>query len=647
MIRASDNVYVVESVSELPEFRNCVEVFEDVETTAFEKKRYGNYPWRGDRICGLAVTVDDCPIAYYVPVRHELLGSKNLPIDAVVRWQKDLLRPGREWINHNVKFDAHFVAAEGVEIPCDLICTLTLAKIHDTDFGRYGQEVLCRRWLGMDTSYKLDVDTYLKSTKSKDMAEVPVDLLARRAGFDVLGSRALYRFLCEHKYEGAPWETEIELTKMLWEMESVGLRISPSTVKQELVRTMRNLILLSDDISEKSGREFTNSKDWVYDYLVNANGLPVLAYHEKTGRPTFNKRALRLYESYCVGELKEVVKKIREFRVDAQYKGLFLDPFLELVADDRIHPRYNQIVRTGRMSSSGPNIQQQNKRSKKLVLPDPGRCFIAVDYSQIEFRLIAHYAQDADVIRAYNEDPNTDFHKFVATLLYDVPLDKVTKELRSPAKTMNFGMGYGMGQRKATSSVKADPAIIREVQEKLKDVPMSDVERRRLFDELTDKRAVEVYNTYHEKMPGIRRVSRDADRICRQRGYVFNAYGRRRHLRKDDSRKAFNSVVQGGAMDIIKERMLACRRDDFLRSNDVRVAINVHDEVVFDAPKDHDPAVRTRIFEILENPSAKFRVPIRVDMGISAKDWSSCEPVSHPADSHPTSVVQHVGGSAS
>lgn len=119
-------------------------------------------------------------------------------------------------------------------------------------------------------------------------------------------------------------------------------------------------------------------------------------------------------------------------------------------------------------------------------------------------------------------------------------------------------------------------------------------------------------------------MSRLAESNCRRRGFVFNAYGRRRHLPDKVARKAFNSVIQGGAMDLIKERMVACHRDEWLRSMGIRIVANVHDEVLFEAPTELmlNSEVHRRILDLLQSPSVPFSVPIRAGLGVSAKSWA-------------------------
>jgi DNA polymerase-1 len=317
-----------------------------------------------------------------------------------------------------------------------------------------------------------------------------------------------------------------------------------------------------------------------------------------------------------------VIKTLMAITKETQHKGLFVDPFLELQDDQEcIHPTYNPVVRTGRMSCKRPNSQQQNKRSKKLIHPRAGYGFISCDYSQIEYRLIAHYTDDPDLIKAYNENPDVDFHKWVAELI------GVT---RKAGKTLNFGMAYGAGKAKVEAELAANPDIIAHVSEEINkrvaNGEVAETQRNELFHQMCKAHAAWVYQQYHEKLPGIRSTAKRCEVVCRGRGFIFNAYGRRRHLSQQFAHKAFNSLVQGCAMDLIKERMLFLmpRYNQWMIDHDIHIVANVHDEVLFEVPEKYllDLEVHKYLCDALETPTVKFKVPIKVGLGVSMKHWA-------------------------
>ena len=646
MIDLSAHKKLVESPAELPDFGKFETLFLDIESLNVtqdiiqSKNWHGMYPFKGDRIAGVAVTVDECEDSWYIPIRHvRFKEDANLPVENVMEWFQALVDNCKRWVNHNIVFDATFAAADGIVIPpsCRLVDTLTQSKMVDSDRLGHGLKDLNVAWLKGDNETEDRVKAFLSEIKSKNYAECPADIMGTYACEDVLINRKLLKFIDANMPPemSALVETEIDLTSVLFDMEMHGLQINRRQCEIESVRCLRLLINTATEIEQISDREWTNSHDCIHDILVNQFNLPILAtikerdedgYEVDTGRSTFDKNSLPLYQVHPKTQadptLKRLIDLIQLYRKEQQFQSLFLDSFLDLCDDNQvIHPTYNQIVRTGRMSSRRPNAQQQNERSKALIHPRPGMAFLKADYSQVEYRLIVHYVKDEDAIAAYNEDPSTDFHKWVADMMH---VD------RSAGKTLNFGMAYGAGKKRVTTGLISNPLIIAEIGAEI----ASDVEEERLSEDAMNEafqlrcgnRASEVYDLYHERFPGIKRLSGEAAFMARKRGWVKNLYGRRRHLPSKASRKAFNSIVQGGASDIAKEAMVksAPRFNGEMRNLGITIAAQVHDEILFEGPEEtmRNPATHRMIFEMLENPSVAIRVPIVADMGFAMRSWA-------------------------
>jgi DNA polymerase-1 len=656
------NGFLVQNLSELPNLFGKKEIFLDIESrnyiserlwqarkdrghnTEEEKKLLkvgGLYPQGGDRICGFSITSDENKEAFYIPIRHtHPLPYVNLNISPVLDWLRKVVTSCGTWINHFVNFDAQYLAIDGVQFDCELACTTTLSKIINSDRLSHALKVLSKEYLGYDTSAMDRVDNYLQNIFTAEhwynWARVPIDLLGEYAIDDVLMNRKLYRFLLNKlpTEQNSLWETEKKLTATLFDMEKVGLRIDKKECMVESYKALHNMITQGDIIQNLSGVEFTNSVNCIYDILVNQFGMPVIAtIKEKdhgefidTGRPTFDKDALALYEVHPMAfedeKLMKVIKAIRSYRISSQFKSLYSDTFQILCDEDfMVHPQYNQTVRTGRMSAKRPNSQQQNEQSKKLVHPREGYGFISCDYSQIEFRLIAHYIKDINLIEAYNKDASTDFHQWVANMMH---------VKRKPAKTINFGMAYGAGKKTVVRNLMANPDIIEEMSLKITEMITSGKveaqERDKVYAELCKKHSIACYDQYHETIPGLRSTARRATNACRMRGYIFNAYGRRRHLPDNVAYKAFNSLIQSCAMDLIKERMVAIsqRYNKKMHDWDIRIAANVHDEILFECPLPllKNEEVKNYIVETLSTPAIEFRIPMMTDYGISAENWS-------------------------
>jgi len=658
MIEFENNFKIVQSLDELPNIRGHKELFCDIESKAVfqDKKMGGLYPWKGDRICGLSITVDDNPETWYVPVRHtgKYNLDKNLPVEPVMKWAGNIIRSAEEWINHNVKFDAMFFdVGDNVQFgDTRLIDTLTQCKLYYSDRTTYGLKPICADWLNYDTGSLDVVQDFLAMLKAADKkyqksyADVPVDILGKYAMDDVRMNRLLYRFLQDkmqvriEQTKGAQAEqvkqlieTEIKMTTVLFDMEKDGLCIDDRQLKIESYKTLKTMIETASTIAELTEREFTNSNPCMVDILVNQLNLPVLStITEKqdgrwvdTGRPCFDKDAMALYKVHPAvtsdPKINRIVQAICTYRTEQQYKSLFLDCFQHLGVDGKVHPNYNQAVRTGRLSCSKPNSQQQNYRSKKLIHPDPGCGFISNDYSQVEYRLIVHYAKIASAIKAYNESPDTDYHVWVAELL---------NILRKPAKQLNFGMAYGQGKRGVTAKLMSNEHIIEMMGSQvnaLVDAGKLDPNLRLIkFEELCRNHADKSYDAYHSTLPEIKATSYAAIDVASMRGFVFNAYGRRRYLPGKASYKAFNSIIQSCAADVMKERMIALspRWNSESRKWGLRIAANVHDEVLECAPLGSllNPELHKFICDTLENTNIKFRVPIYTGLGISPTNWS-------------------------
>lgn len=673
-----------QSVAELPDWTNAEELFLDVETKrVFDHSDYGGlYPWKGDEICGVAVTVNDEKVAYYLPIRHDKV-TDNLPLQEVINWLVKVVGTAKKWINHNILLDAAFCWADGIDFTGQLVDTLTLSKVHDTDRMSHGLKALRVDWLGEEDREELMIKAFLDSLPKidkkaqKSYSAVPAFILGKYACGDVVSNRNLYRYLVANREKGIEtvWDKEIALTPVLFDMEVQGILTDNKELLVNKFLSMHKLAQLGSKIASLADREFTNSNQCMHDILIMRFGMPILATKwEKdertgrtydTGRPTFDKEAMALYQVHPMvlgsPKLRDLIDTIQEFREEQQFLSLFVDPFLTFKdTEGFIHPTYNQLVRTSRMSCGRPNAQQQNKRSKKLWKPRPGYGFISCDYSQIEFRLIVHFIRDVDAIAAYNNDPNTDFHQWVADMI---------GIKRRPAKTLNFGMGYGAGKKRVQSELSANPDIIREVSEKVVRLveetkayllehpehdPNSPVtfdgtqaeayrylnqlaedkqylnlvteeNRNDVYNRLCQERASQVWEKYHETLPGIRVVAEEVEKRCRMRGFVKNPYGRRRHLPLSGAHKAFNSLVQGTAMDIIKEQMifLSPRYNQQIRDWDIRIVANVHDEVLFEVPLAllFNKEVHQYLIKGLESPSIQFRVPITTGMGVSANNW--------------------------
>lgn len=627
MIEFANGGRLVQSVEELPALAGK-RLYMDLETSSGSEKLTSLNPWHNCAIAGVCITVDDEPGAWYVPT-ISLNAHDNLPMASVQAWLKDVVAHADTWTNHNVKYDANVLKNHfDIDPPHTLACTLVRAKILDSDRmfrGGYGLDALSKSWLSEDISaYEARLQPYLH--KNKDYGRIPADVIGEYGCQDAITVRRLDSYEQSNLPEECQriWDVETRMTRLLYEIEQRGLTISPLNVLREQHATLKRLLAIETRLEQLTGRLFRPHVNTdCYDVLCNQFGLPVLVLTNEDDEtavhnPSFSKNALAQYLAHPFAPL-EVVQLILEYRKLNTYSTLFLNTFKQLHIEGVLHSSYNQCVRTGRLSCKEPNSQQFDVRAKRLILPRVGRGLISMDYSQIEFRLICHYIRDEAAIAAYRENPDTDFHQWVANLC---------EMARKPAKNVNFMMGYGGGKKKCVTMLSANAEVVGALRELIEQKAIAGElpreQAQQMFEQACKARAERVYNGYHERLPGIKRTAKEAEQVCKQRGYVRNLFGRRRYLPADKAWLAFNNLNQSSAADIMKERMVALAESDLARELDVHALANVHDELLLDVPLDleTDIEAQRRLVEFMEQAPIPLRVPIRCTIGFSKVNWA-------------------------
>ncbi len=631
-----NNVRLVESVSELPDLFGTNNLYLDFETTSGGLKEDSTNPWHTCDIAGICITIDYHKYAYYVPVGGAHAGerNRNLHKEEVYPWLVKVVKSSNKWINHNIKYDAHVFCNcinDDISLPT-LIDTMSLAKLVDSDRmyrGGYGLDILSKDWLGKNISgYQDALKPYLKTSAgqwyNKDYGNIPLDIIAPYGGQDVLSTRKLADYIrCnvpEESYD--VMKVECLLTGVLFNMERFGLLIDKTELQVHQLHCLTKMVEIQEELTNEVGHYFLpSSNKQVQDVLLNTYELPTLSYNENNN-PSFDKKALKEYLYWPDSPIR-VVKNIVEHRKHHHFNGLFLEKYLDLAigysalakhkhnGDSEaffLHPDINQTVSTGRMSCRNPNMQQLNKRAKSLIHPMPDWMFISIDYSQIEFRLIINYMQNKEAIAAYEKDPDTDFHSWIQSQLPG-------NISRSRAKTINFSMGYGTGKKGMGKNM--------DLMEDLREIAGTN---REYFLSLCARRGAELYNMYHAKFPELKQTSKYYEGIARATGYVTNMHGRRRHLDPKVAHIAFNTINQGDAADIMKERLVAVSK--VAKELGVYPLIPVHDEILFTCPIEvgSDPVTILRLVRCLESPRIqnKLSVPIRCKVGISEESWADC-----------------------
>lgn len=633
---------LIEHESELPDLRNARDLFGDFETTSCDDDRDSLNPWHSCWALGIAVTADEHQGAWYVPLRHHVYGNeRNIDVDVAREWWADVVSTAKCWTNHNIKYDAH-VSANDMGVMPDwpeqqMFCTNAHAKIIDSDrgYGRggYGLDGLSRDWLHEDIGlYTELIDRWRMRgrKKSKDFGRVHMHDMALYACQDVITNRRLKQYIVQLRHPDCKWVSEIEtdLTSVLFQMERNGMRVDRIELLETELEMSLRLLQIDEELKRRVGRSVNaSSNEDLYDLLINQFGLPIVAWTDEeedpftgetmpAGNASFNKYALEEYARMPYGP-HEVVVLIQEARHITQTLGLFVRPYQELAdRDGRMHGDFNQVLTTGRMSMRRPNLQQCSEVAKRLIHPNKDCSFLSADQSQIEFRVIAHYIENRRVIETYCREPDTDFHDWVAAS---------ASIKRKPAKTMNFMMGYGGGKKKAVRAMSANldviGGVVGVIDQMLADGRLDPADRDKMFDQMCKHKGEEVYDGYHRNLPELKPTSRRAAAVCAERGYVRNWHGRHRHLPREFAHKAFNSLCQGEAADIQKERTVALARA--LLGTDIMLVGNVHDEVVLEGPSEQIEDARTveSVAWMLETLEKPLRVPLRANVGTSRRHW--------------------------
>lgn len=560
---------LIQDINELPNWFNNEYLYLDFETTSGDDKETSLNPWRNCKILGIAIVVDDEEEPLYIPLRHRNKTTfTNLDIDQISNWLRLVLSGSKFWVNHNIKYDAHVLLNEGVDFrdTTKLIDTLMLCRMAPRlEELTYNLTDVMNRWCYTQIQHHEDkIKLYLKQYKSKDYAVVPIDIMCPYACVDVLSVRKLYKQLCKEIPTECHRVTNLEkeVTGVLFDIERNGMRVNTDLleVHETLLQTRMQILELEVTLLAGIPGWQLHTNSFGKAFFVDKEGLAPLSWTEKGHEASFDNDTLLKYKA-LYPKYAKIVDKVIAYRELKKLFTSFTVPYINLNIDGIIHPSYNQIVRTGRMSCRTPNMQQLSPEAREYIIPyDNNSVIVDIDYSQIEFRLIAHFIQSEPIIKAYNEDEKADYHTIVANLC---GID------RKPAKTMNFMLGYGGGRKKCVETLSSIPEVI---------------------GELKDKHAIElkaghIYTKYHEMVPTLKATQYRAMSVCKARGFVRTIMGRRRYLPPVAYFAAFNTVSQGSAADIYKAALV--RLDRYLkdRGGDTKIIGCVHDSFVLNMPK--------------------------------------------------------------
>lgn len=387
---------------------------------------------------------------------------------------------------------------------------------------------------------------------------------------------------------------EMPLVPVLAKMERAGMLVDPDRLHSLSEGLATQIAEVERSIRDLAGDETFNigSPMQLSHVLFDVMGLPTKGL-KKTKRGYYSTNAKVLSD---LARDHEIVRLILDWREKSKIKSTYLDTLGPLRrGDGRVHTTYNQtITATGRLSSSDPNLQNIPTRSelgrtvKTAFSAGEGSVFLAVDYSQIELRLLAHLSGDEHLVRAFNE--GEDFHAETAARVFGVPVSEVTPDLRSRAKAVNFGIVYGQQAYGLSQSLHISMAEARDM-----------------------------IDRYYEAYPGVRTFLDNVVARAKQTGYAETMYGRRRHipelkaknpqLRGFGERTAMNHPMQGTAADIIKIAMARVSRRLEEEGFAAHMILQVHDELDFECPVDEVERLTTMVRDVMEHV-VDLRVPL-------------------------------------
>lgn len=481
--------------------------------------------------------------------------------------------------------------------------------------SRHGQTI---ERLAFDTM----VAAYLLSptTSSQELADVALDhlkVILPARGEEALAARAdatwrLAEVLAEKlrlaEMEKLYYEVELPLVGVLAEMEMAGVAVDREYL-MEMSRELESKIqTIAGQIYQLAGEQFNiNSTRQLGYVLFEKLQLPV----KKKTKTGYSTDASVLEE---LASAHPIVPLILEHRQLVKLKSTYVDGLAALVSAEtgRVHTTFHQTVTaTGRLSSSEPNLQnipvrmEEGRKIRRAFVPrQPGNLILAADYSQIELRILAHMSGDANLIEAFCR--GEDIHARTAAEVFGVPLEEVTKEMRSRAKAVNFGIVYGI----------SDFGLARDIR-------------------ISRQEAQQYINNYFARYPGVKAFIERTIACAREKGYVTTILKRRRYLpelfssnktvRSFGERTAINTPIQGSAADIIKLAMVRIHRELKTRGLATKMILQVHDELIFDVPKEELPQVKEMVREHMEN-ALKLEVPLTVEVK-AGPNWYEVRPV--------------------
>ena len=541
---------------------------------------------------------------YYLPIAHQ--EKTAISRDEALRWLKQIIEASQDKvIGQNLKYDLQVLRNHQINIKRFYADTMLMSYSINSTASRHNLDALAEYYLNIKTIKFEDVMGKGKN-KLKNFSEVPIKEATNYAAEDADITLQLYRTFetkIDDKTTKMLQEIEYPMIFVLMEMEATGALIDIKHLNSLSNNFGSKLINLVQKIHKHSGVVFNiDSPKQLSEVLFDKMGIEAKGL-KKTSSGYYSTSEAVLQK---LADENEIIKDILEYRTLAKLKSTYTDKLSEICdLGSRVHTSYHQAVTsTGRLSSSDPNLQNIPIRTKDGVvireafIAPQGKKLLAIDYSQIELRLMAHYSNDEIMVKSFNN--NEDIHKRTASEIFGVDIQDVDDDMRRKAKTINFGLLYGMsafGLSNQLSVTRAEADIFLE--------------------------------SYFDRYSGVSAFMKNIVEDAKGKKYVETLHGRKIHvpniessnylMRQASERAAINGPLQGSAADIIKIAMIKIA--EWIESNDqeIKMILQVHDELIFEVPDSYGEENIEPIIKLMEQ-STEINVPLKAEYGFGS-NW--------------------------
>ncbi|PYE30500.1 DNA polymerase I [Idiomarina fontislapidosi] len=548
--------------------------------------------------------------AVYIPVAHDYVGvEKQVDRDWLLQTLKPLLEdPAIPKVGQNLKYDAHILRRYDIKLRGIKNDTMLASYVFNSVGSRHDMDTLSLQYLNHKPIKFEEIAG--KGAKQLTFNQIELAQAAPYAAEDADITLRLHHILWDKVHQTGEQlasvltDIEVPLVSILTDMEEYGVKVDAEMLGKQSEEIAKKLEELEQKAFEIAGEEFNlGSPKQLQQILFEKLELPVVKKTPKGAPSTAEEVLQELAHDYPLPDV------ILQHRSLAKLKSTYTDKLPRMINADtgRVHTSYQQAVAaTGRLSSTEPNLQNipirtpEGRRVRQAFIAEEGFTVVAIDYSQIELRIMAHLSQDASLLRAFAQ--GKDIHRATASEVFGCSLEEVTDEQRRRAKAVNFGLIYGMSAFGLSRQL---------------DIPRYEAQT------YMDK--------YFERFPGVLEYMENTRETAKQQGYVSTLFGRRLPLpeikasngarRKAAERAAINAPMQGTAADIIKRAMIKVGDwiDEKGCQSDVRMLMQVHDELVFEIRTEHAENYAKALADVM-GEAAELDVPLLAEYGFGA-NW--------------------------